>query len=86
MKKSPDAVIFRSIAAVLGGYVVSNLIAIVLAVILPIPQIDGVMIGMSASFAVYAAAAIWAFSASTAKRAWSVLLAIFAFSLSPISL
>jgi len=70
MRRSPDSVLSRSIAAIVGGYAVSNLAAIAFASALPMPQAEAVMTSMMLSFLFYALAAIWAFSAKTAMLSW----------------
>lgn len=70
MRKPPNAVVSRSIAAILAGYLISNLCALMIAILLPLPQIDAALTGMTLSFAIYSAAAIWAFTAKTAFRMW----------------
>jgi len=70
MRRSPDSVLSRSIAAIVGGYAVSNLAAIAFASALPMPQAEAVMTSMMLSFLFYALAVIWAFSAKTAMLSW----------------
>lgn len=67
-------VLSRVVAAILGGYVLANCLSILLAYLLPLPQADGVLVGIQASFAIYAVAVIWVFAAKTAKQAWFGLL------------
>jgi uncharacterized protein DUF3649 len=68
------AIASRVAAAVLGGYVFANVVAIFLAMVLPMPRASAVLAMTLASFALYAAAAIWVFAARTATRAWLGLL------------
>lgn len=67
----------RAIAAILGGYALAALASVALALTLPaafgVPRAEAVTWGMLLSFAVYAAAAMWAFAASNAMRAWAGL-------------
>ncbi|WP_422084328.1 DUF3649 domain-containing protein [Variovorax sp.] len=67
----------RAIAAILGGYGVAALSSIVLALCLPfffgMARSEATMIGLLASFAVFALAVMWVFAARTALRAWSGL-------------
>jgi hypothetical protein len=74
MKRTPDAIVSRSLAAILGGYLIANLVGIAATSIAYAPQAEGILIGMTLSFAIYAAAAIWAFAARSAKQAWGGLL------------
>jgi len=74
MRRSPDSVLSRSIAAIVGGYAVSNLVAIAFATALPMVQAEAVMTSMMLSFLFYALAAIWAFSAKTAMLGWAGMI------------
>ncbi len=69
-------VIFRSIAAIFGGYLVAASLCGFLAVALPLPLVDATLIATMLSFGFYAAAAIRAFSAATTFHAWIELLGI----------
>ena len=67
-------------AAVAGGYAVSNVAAVGLAHVLPLPRADAVMAGILATFLFYGAAVVWCFGARTVRQAWlGILLAIAAF-------
>lgn len=60
----------RAAAAIGGGYALASLVAVALALILPLGRMDAVLAGMMAGLIAYAAAAIWAFAARSALRAW----------------
>lgn len=60
----------RVVAAVAGGYALAAAGAIFLAAVLPGNRADAVMAGMQFSFAIHAAAAIWAFSPIPVARVW----------------
>ena len=64
----------RLLAALLGGYAVSALLAAVLALHLPMERSEAVLVGTMLSFLVYALAVMWAFAARHALRAWTGLL------------
>lgn len=64
----------RSLAAIFGGYALAVALAICLARLLPLDKSEAVLAGSMASFLVYCAAAIWAFAAASAWRAWLGLL------------
>lgn len=68
------AVASRAVAAVVGGYAFAAVAGVFLARVLPMPRADAVLAMTLASFAIYAAAAIWVFAARTAVRAWLGLL------------
>ena len=70
----------RILAAVAGGYAVSNVAAVGLAHVLPLPRADAVMAGVLATFLFYGAAVVWCFGARTVRQAWlGILLAIVTF-------
>ena len=54
--------------------------------LLPLARSEAVTWGMLASFAVYAGAALWAFAASTAARAWGGLALALAVAALPAAL
>ncbi|CAO3357898.1 DUF3649 domain-containing protein [Azospirillum melinis] len=64
----------RIVAALFGGYALAAL-GSVAALALPMSKPQAVLTGMLASFAIYAAAVVWVFSARSALRAWAGLLA-----------
>ncbi len=68
------AVASRVIAAIIGGFALANLGAILLAALLPMPRGEAVTTGVLSSFAIYTAAVIWVFAARSALRAWLGLL------------
>jgi hypothetical protein len=68
------AVFSRLLAAIIGGYLFSNLFSIALSYLLPMPTVDSVLLSLQLSFLFYGAAIIWVFSAKTATRAWLGLL------------
>ncbi|HYP82789.1 hypothetical protein [Variovorax sp.] len=65
----------RCLAAVLGGYALASTlpVAIVAACWGGAARSDAVLIAMQMSFAVYAGAIMWAFSAGSARSAWAGL-------------
>lgn len=70
----------RIVAAVAGGYAVSNVAAIGLAHVLPLPRSDAVMAGILTTFLFYGAVVVWCFATRTVRQAWlGILLAIAAF-------
>ena len=62
------------LAAVAGGYAVSNVAGVGLAQVLPLPRADAVLAGVLATYLFYGAAAVWCFGARTARQAWLGLL------------
>ncbi|NQZ23492.1 MAG: hypothetical protein HRT53_15740 [Colwellia sp.] len=71
------AMLSRIIAAIVGGYVLSNLIAILLSYLLSTVWIsttaDGVMIAMQLSYLIYAVIAMWIFSGKPLAHVWRTL-------------
>lgn len=65
------AVGVRVAAAVFGGYALAAAVAIWTSYILPMRRADAVVTGELISFAVYAAAILWAFAARTPR--WAAL-------------
>jgi hypothetical protein len=64
----------RIVAAVVGGYAAAGAVGAFLAPLLPMARADAVLTMTLASFAVYAAAILWAFAARSARLAWLGLL------------
>ncbi|MEN0037673.1 MAG: DUF3649 domain-containing protein [Cellvibrio sp.] len=76
MKKTlPDnryrwQIAFRTLAAILGGYALANISAILLSYLLPMPKSDAVMTGILLSFAIYTCAIMWVFAVQSVHKAW----------------
>ena len=64
----------RACAAIAGGYAFAAAASALLAMLLPLPRADAVVTATLLSFAVYAAAALRAFAAPSAWRAWAELM------------
>lgn len=64
----------RSLAAIVGGYACAATFAAALAVALPLPRSEAVLWGTMPAFLVWSMAAIWAFAARSANRAWIGIL------------
>lgn len=73
---SAGEIAVRAVAAVLGGYGVAFAATAMLALVLPLPPADAVTVATLLSFVIYIAAALWAFAARTAVRAWLGLTAV----------
>jgi hypothetical protein len=73
-----NSVSSRITAAVVGGFLLANLLSIlasyVLSIFFLVPTVDSVTSGVLSSFLFYAAAIIWVFAAKTAGQAWLGLL------------
>lgn len=63
-------VLSRSLAAVFGGYALAASTGAFLAVALPIARSQAVLTGMLLAILVCACAALWAFAAASAWKAW----------------
>lgn len=73
--RDPWAVASRSLAAIVGGYLVAALSTATLAMWLPGSRSEATLTAMMLSFAVYTGAVVWVFAARTAWRAWLGLVA-----------
>ncbi|MHC6224087.1 DUF3649 domain-containing protein [Pseudomonas sp. X10] len=64
------AVTSRSLAALLGGYLLASMASICITLLAPLPKVDAVLSGMMLSFVFYVLAFIWCFACRSAWRAW----------------
>ena len=64
------AVISRSLAALLGGYLLASMVSICVALLAPLPQVDATLTGLLVSFVFYLLAFLWCFACRSAWRAW----------------
>lgn len=64
------AVTSRSLAALLGGYLLASMASVCIALLAPLPRVDAVITGMMLSFVFYLLAFIWCFACRSAWRAW----------------
>jgi Na+/melibiose symporter-like transporter len=67
-------ILSRSVAAIAGGYVLSNLLATFTSYLLPMPTADSVLLSLQLSFLFYSIVIIWVFSVKTAGKAWLGIL------------
>ncbi|MCX5462696.1 DUF3649 domain-containing protein [Alcaligenes faecalis subsp. parafaecalis] len=67
-------VLSRIVAAIIGGYVLTSAITVLLTLIWPLPRSEAVLSANMLSFIWYTVAVIWVFSAGSALRAWAGLL------------
>lgn len=67
-------VLSRTIAAIVGGYVLSNLLATFISYLLPMPTADSVLLSLQLTFLFYCLVIIWVFSTKTAIKAWLGIL------------
>jgi hypothetical protein len=68
------SVLSRSIAAIVGGYLLSNILATLTSYLLPMPRVDSVLLSLQLSFLFYSMIIIWIFSTKTVGKAWLGLL------------
>lgn len=68
------SVLSRTIAAIIGGYVLSNLLAVLTSYLLPMQTADSVLLSLQLSFLFYGIVIIFVFSTKTAGKAWLGLL------------
>ncbi|MDZ3995483.1 DUF3649 domain-containing protein [Pseudomonas sp. Teo4] len=64
------AVTSRSLAALLGGYLLASMASVCIGLLAPLPKVDAVLTGMMLSFVFYLLAFIWCFACRSAWRAW----------------
>ncbi|BBH48012.1 DUF3649 domain-containing protein [Pseudomonas sp. KU43P] len=64
------AVTSRSLAALLGGYLLASMASVCISLLAPMPRVDAAMTGMLLSFVFYLLAFIWCFACRSAGRAW----------------
>ena len=71
----------RVFAAIIGGYVLSNLLAVLLSYLLPMlfarSPADGVMIAILSSYLIYALIVMWVFYGKTLLQVWRTLTITF---------
>ena len=60
----------RSVAAIVGGYVLAALVTMLLSVSLPMARSEAVMTATLLSFAIYTCVVMWVFATRSALRAW----------------
>jgi hypothetical protein len=68
-RRGRSALLSRMVAALFGGYALAALTSVALLA-LPIGTVEAVLLGMQASFGVYAGAVVWVFAARSARSAW----------------
>lgn len=76
----------KLLTAVVGGYVVANLGAIAIGVLLPLSPPDAVLTGQQLGFVLYTMAVLWVYAADSTARAWGGLALAAAVALLPIAL
>lgn len=72
------AIASRVLAAAVGGYVLTSLLVIVLALIWPIPQAQAVFAATMLSFLMYTVIIMWVFSVGQLRTVWLGMLAAIA--------
>lgn len=75
MKLSVD-IFLRVLFALVGGYLLANLGAVAFTALLPLSRVDAALVSIQLSFAVYACAVVWVFTARSAWRAIAGLLLV----------
>ena len=68
------AVFSRVLAAFVGGYVLSSLLSLLLALLWPIPQAEAIGASTMLSFIFYALIIIWAFNTRRLRTVWLCIL------------
>ncbi|QUM84075.1 hypothetical protein [Moritella sp. 28] len=73
-------VLQRIVAAVFLGYLVTNLLSILLAYLLPLPLNDAAKTATLSSFVIYSIIIMWCFTKKDIAKVWSRLLIVLAIS------
>ncbi|WP_437879795.1 hypothetical protein [Pseudomonas sp. LRF_L74] len=68
------ALLSRTVAAIFGGYALTCALVIFLGAIIPLPKGQAVLAASLASFAIFTAIIIWAFSVESLRKLWLWLL------------
>ncbi|NRA55846.1 MAG: DUF3649 domain-containing protein [Gammaproteobacteria bacterium] len=76
MQKESFAICSRAFAAIIGGYVLSNLLSIVLSYLLASPNGSGVITGMLVSYLIYAAIVMWVYSVASLRQVWRSIILV----------
>lgn len=71
--RNQGAVISRILAASLGGYVLTNTAAVLIAFLLPMPKVQSVATMMLGSFALFSAIVIWVYATASLRRVWLIM-------------
>lgn len=69
-------VLSRIVVAALGGYALASAMAVLLALVWPLPRAEAVMASTLLGFVWYAVAVIWVFSVRSVLRAWIGILGV----------
>jgi hypothetical protein len=69
-KLTPRDVAMRLVAAACGGYALAYAATACFMLLLPLPKNEAILTATMFSFPIYTGAIIWAFSASSPKKAW----------------
>lgn len=67
-------ILSRVVIAALGGYALASALAVLLALVWPLPRAEAIMASTLLSFVWYAVAVIWVFSVRSVTRAWVGIL------------
>ncbi|MGJ3257142.1 MAG: hypothetical protein ACFE0K_12570 [Alcanivorax sp.] len=69
------AVASRVLAAFVGGYVLSSLLLLLMALVWPLPRAEAIAASTMISFILYALIIIWAFSVKRLRTVWLGMVA-----------
>lgn len=71
-------VLWRTLAAVAGGYAVANTLPVALIAGWGLARVDAALVALQLSFLVYAGAVMWAFGARSVRSAWIGIMVVVA--------
>jgi len=64
----------RVLAAVVGGYALTSVVTVLLALLWPLPKAEAVLASSMLSFALYAGVLVWIFAARRLRVVWLGLI------------
>jgi len=76
LNKESFAIFLRAFTAIIGGYMLSNLLATLLSYLLPNQAGAGAVTGMLVSYLIYAVIVIWVYSVKSLRDIWRHLFII----------
>jgi hypothetical protein len=76
MTPAHSDVLWRTLAAVAGGYAVANTVPVALIAGWGLAHVDAALVALQLSFLFYAGAVMWAFGARSVRAAWMGIMVV----------
>ena len=76
MTRAHSDVLWRTLAAVAGGYAVANIVPVALIAGWGLARVDAALVALQLSFLIYAGAVMWAFGARSVRSAWMGVIVV----------